>query len=412
MGKRSASTSNSRLWPLVKGSLIVASVFLILAVASGYAYVKYIESRLHAGSDLEKARDVISEPIGNEPINILLLGSDARSKKENARTDTIIVLRVNPITKKVILLFIPRDMRVKIPGRGYDKINAANAFGGPQLAIQTVENFIDLPIHHYAEVNFWGFQRMIDALGGIRIDVDEPLVDKKTKFGISAGNQLMDGERALNYVRFRRDPKGDFGRIERQQKFFKALLSQSLRLNFLYKLPSLINIFADNAETDMTVREMLRLGNFLKSVDQKNVEMVMLLGEVRRIDKRSYVVPDAQEIKKILSRLKRGLPVGKSLAKMEMDTRTRVAVLNGSGVNGLAKAVGDKLSREKFQVVSIGNADNDQYQRTVIHYARGARKEALEVKGMLGAATIKQLDQKMESSLDLVIILGKDYKDS
>lgn len=412
MGKRSASTSNSRLWPLVKGSLIVASVFLILAVASGYAYVKYIESRLHAGSDLEKARDVISEPIGNEPINILLLGSDARSKKENARTDTIIVLRVNPMAEKVILLFIPRDMRVKIPGRGYDKINAANAFGGPQLAIQTVENFIDFPIHHYAEVNFWGFQRMIDALGGIRIDVDEPLVDKKTKFGISAGNQLMDGERALNYVRFRRDPKGDFGRIERQQKFFKALLSQSLRLNFLYKLPSLINIFADNAETDMTVREMLRLGNFLKSVDQKNVEMVMLLGEVRRIDKRSYVVPDAQEIKKILSRLKRGLPVGKSLAKMEMDTRTRVAVLNGSGVNGLAKAVGDKLSREKFQVVSIGNADNDQYQRTVIHYARGARKEALEVKGMLGAATIKQLDQKMESSLDLVIILGKDYKDS
>lgn len=305
MGKRSASTRRSKFWPFLKGSLIVVGVFFILLAASAYGYLKYIERQLHANSDMEEAEEVISEPIGDEPINILLLGSDARTKKKNARSDTIIILRIIPKSKKVVLFSIPRDMRVKIPGRGYNKINAANALGGPELAIRTVENFTGLPIHHYAQVNFSGFQRIVDALGGVRINVEEPLIDRPTKFGIPAGKHLMDGELALNYVRFRHNPKGDFGRIERQQKFLKALVEQSTQLSSLFKLPYLINIFAQNAQTDMTMGEMLGLANFLKSVDRKNLEMVMLPGEVKRIGGLSYVIPDEQEIKEILGRIKK-----------------------------------------------------------------------------------------------------------
>ncbi|MEW6189271.1 MAG: LCP family protein [Actinomycetota bacterium] len=300
--------SKSKLSPVIKILLLLFAIFLVLA-ACGYAYVKYVEGRLHKDGELARAQKVMSEPLPNEPINILLLGSDS-SRGERARADAIILLRLDPPRKKAVLISIPRDMRVKIPGRGHKKINAANAYGGPRLVILTVEDFTGYPIHHFVGTDFEGFKKMVDALGGIEIYVDEPIIDKSRKYAmhIPAGYHKFDGETALNYVRYRHgDPKGDLGRIERQQKFLEAFMDKALRLKHVLKMPTLVNIFADNSRTDLTISEMIQLATFLKSLKKKDVEMVTLPGTPKTIKGVSYIIPDEERIEKILYHVKKGL---------------------------------------------------------------------------------------------------------
>lgn len=404
--------SKSKIVLVLRAAIIVFALLFVFSAAAGFAYVKYMERRLHAGGNLSQAQRAISEPVGNEPIDILLLGSDARSKDENARSDTIVALRVNPQSKRVYFISIPRDMRVKIPKYGWNKINAANALGGPELAIRTVEDFTGFIVNHYVEVNFEGFEKMIDRLGGIEIYVEKPLVDKPSKFGIPAGRQLMDGERALNYVRFRKDAKGDFGRIERQQKFFRALINKALRLQSIFKLHSLIKIFADNAETDLTTGEMLGLANFLKSVDKDKVEMVTLPGEVKRIEGKSFVVPQEDAIEEILQAIEKEKPLD-LIANQEdgvlPPSKIKVTVLNGCGITNIGRKAAEELESKGYKVVVTANASNFDYKRTVVRYSRGLYQEARIVMEFFDSAVFEVLDSEEKGSSDIVIILGKDY---
>lgn len=409
---RSELQGRSMLRSFLRTTIIVIAFLFVLGTAAGYGYVKYIERRFHSDGNLQEAQGVISEPIADEPINTLLLGSDARSKKENARSDTIIILRVNPSSKKVYFISIPRDMRVKVPGYGWDKINAANALGGPRLAVQTVEDFTGFAIHHYVEVNFEGFRKMVDRLGGVVIDVEKPLVDKATRFGIPAGRQLMHGERALDYVRFRKDAQGDFGRIERQQKFFEALVDKSFRLQSVFKLHSLITILADNTETDLSSGEMLALANLLKSVDKKNVQMVTLPGEVKRVDGRSFVIPETETINTILEAVEDEEPLETAAVKGESvisGSKLRILVLNGCGTSDIASRVAETLSERGFKIKGTANAASFDYEKTLIRYRRGRYQEAKEVSELFFGSLLEPLPGGEEGTSDVVIVVGKDY---
>ncbi len=404
--------SKSKVGHILRFAIITVALIFLFGAAAGFAYVKYIEKRLHAGGNLDQAQKAISEPVGKEPINLLLLGSDARSKDENARSDTIIILRLNPLSKKVYLISIPRDMRVKIPGYGWNKINAANALGGPELAIRTVEDFTEFTIHHYVEINFEGFKKMVDKLGGIEIYVEKPLIDKPSKFGISAGHQLMDGERALNYVRFRKDAKGDFGRIERQQKFFYALINKALRLQSIFKLHGLIKIFTDNAETDFTSGEIFGIANFLKSVDKDTVEMVTLPGEVRRIDGKSFVVPKEEVINEIMQAIEEEKPI--ALAKNEGESllppgSVKIMVLNGCGISNIAEEAASELQARGYKTIVTANASNFDYEKTIIRYNSKLYDEAKRLQGLFKDAVFEPSDFEELSSSDIVIVLGKGY---
>lgn len=172
--------------------------------------------------------------------NWLLVGSDSRqglSEEEIAklntggdigigRTDTIMLLHI-PSNGQATLISIPRDSYVNIPGHGEDKINSAFTIGGPQLLAQTVEQSTGLRIDHYAEIGFGGFSGMVDAVGGVEICVDEPIADDVISLYLDAGCQKMDGPTALSYVRTRATPMGDLDRVERQRKFFAALMDKS-----------------------------------------------------------------------------------------------------------------------------------------------------------------------------------------
>lgn len=216
----------------------------------------------------------------------VLLGSDARAD-EVSRSDTILVVRAGGG-----MLAVPRDTLVEIPGVGEDKINASYANGGPDLTVETLENLTGLPIDNYVVVDFGGVREIVDALGGITLDVEQPIaygMDGRY-VSIPAGTQELNGLEALAYVRYRGDPSADIGRIERQQRFLRALAAEAASPSNLPRLPATARAVWNNVETNMNPVEAavfaLRMG--LSGLG----EAQLYPGSPRYIDGISYWVPD------------------------------------------------------------------------------------------------------------------------
>jgi polyisoprenyl-teichoic acid--peptidoglycan teichoic acid transferase len=217
----------------------------------------------------------------------VLLGSDARAG-EAARSDTIMIARAGGG-----LLSVPRDTLVEIPSVGQDKINAAFANGGPELAVQTLENFTNLPIENYVVLNFSGVEEIVDTLGTITINVEEPIETEQDGeyFSIPAGNQELTGDEALAYVRYRGDPTADIGRIGRQQRFLSALAREASSPENLPRLPATARAIWRNVETNMSPFEAARFAiRLVLSGGASNAELYP--GTPQYIDGISYWVPD------------------------------------------------------------------------------------------------------------------------
>ncbi len=261
-----------------------------------------------------------------EPLNLLLIGSDARGET-GARSDTLIFMSINFVDRRVYMVSIPRDTRVIIPGRGQDKINAAYAYGEADLAIRTTEEFLGAAIDSFVEIDFEGFKELVDALGGIEIDVKTAIHDESPGYNmnIPAGRQEMDGETALNYVRYRHGDS-DFSRTERQQAFLRALAANTLQARTIFKLPRLINIFDEHVSTDLSEREMIALGNWLRELPRNRLETVTLMGASTMIGGISFVEPDRLFLAEVMARIDAGrsLKPMKSMdesGKMSMEKR-------------------------------------------------------------------------------------------
>lgn len=207
---------------------------------------------------------------GNERVNIMLLGIDARDadRHGNTRSDTIMVLSIDPLTKQAHLFSVMRDTYVPIPGYGHNRVNAAHAFGGPSLAMQTVSELLDLPIHYYVSIDFEGFIALVDAIGGIEFEVEKNMkyVDPTDDpaYGIidlKEGLQVLDGEKALQYVRFRHDLYSDFSRTERQRNLLTAVAKEMLTFSSIISLPSTLKEIQPYIKTNLTLDQMWALGN-------------------------------------------------------------------------------------------------------------------------------------------------------
>lgn len=233
---------------------------------------------------------------GMPRIRILALGVD----QESGNTDTIIVATVDFEKKAVYALSIPRDTRADIPGHRTFKVNAAYAWGGLETAKQTVENLLGITIDRVVLVRLEGFKRIVDLLGGVEIDIEKDMhyVDRKQKLYIhlKKGYRLLDGEKAMQYVRFRHDPLGDLGRIQRQQKFLKALAAKMFQWQEIDKLPELTRQIMEQIETDMTTREVLHLARFGKDLPPERIFMGVLPGQPQNIDGLSYYIPDETRV--------------------------------------------------------------------------------------------------------------------
>lgn len=339
-----------------------------------------------------------SEILSYNRINILIVGCD--EVENNGRADSILFLSISPKTKDVLILSIPRDTRVEIPERGMDKINHAYAFGGEKLISETVSLFLDVPIHFYAIANFNGFVNIIDKLGGLEIDVEKEMryVDKAggVDINLSPGKQILNGEKALEYIRFRQDKLGDLGRIKRQQNLAMALLNKMMNFDSIIKIPQISEEMKGYIETNINVQDAIALANLFKDINQEEVKIETIQAKPVYIKGISYLEPDIEEVQKRVKSLIYGQNIG-----------VKVEVLNGSGGSGVAHRVAKELELQGFEIVKIGNADRFDYEKTeIIVYSKKVNLDDAFKKLFNDFEIVKE--NQTNTNLDLVIILGKD----
>ncbi|WP_027965248.1 LCP family protein [Halalkalibacillus halophilus] len=251
--------SKKKIW------IIILIVILILALAAG-GYALHLYNKLDdtvtemytpLDSDREKREEIDQRLDDKDTINVLMLGVDER-EGDRGRSDTMIFASLNPDTNEMLMFSIPRDTYVNIPGRGEDKINHAYAFGGSELAVQTVENFLDTTIHFYSRVNMDGLEDDVDALGGVTVNNDREFSHNGNTFPV--GEISLDGSEALSYSRERKqDPQGDLGRNDRQQKIIDSMVQEAMSFDSFTRIDSVLTAVGSNVETNMQMAEMRKM---------------------------------------------------------------------------------------------------------------------------------------------------------
>jgi len=262
---------------------------------------------------------------GRDRLNVLLLGVDTREDALTNNSDTVILLSLDPVAHTGVMLSIPRDTLVEIPGIGQEKVNAAYALGGSggaELARRTVERFLGIPIHTYAVIDFAAFRETIDAVGGVLLDVPRPLRDEEfptADYGVEritflAGPQLLDGEEALRYARSRHD-SNDFSRARRQQAVIKALRTR-LAQGGVFRLPAVVQRVGPLVRTSFDPASVLPLARTALSVDESQLRSDLLLPcdvdvphcELEEVSSASgyYLVPDVDKVRALVADLLAG----------------------------------------------------------------------------------------------------------
>ncbi|WP_078555890.1 LCP family protein [Bacillus alkalicellulosilyticus] len=300
-----------------KPLLIVGMIMSVLALAvGGYGFYLYNSvSVMHDPLDREKS-DKREEKVSvnsKEPISILLAGVDSTGEEHEGRSDTLIVLTVNPNTQSAKMVSIPRDTRTEIIGRGQlDKINHAYAFGGVQMTIDTVENLLDIPIDHYVSINMEGFTKIVDSLGGVTVENDFAFTEGKHYF--EEGQLHLSGEEALSYARMRKkDPRGDFGRNARQRQVVEAVIQEGAQFSSITRVGDILGIVGQSVRTDLLLDDMWTIQSKY-SPARHHIEQIELTGEGTNINGIYYLNIPEEEIQRVRHELRAHLEIDKVFA--------------------------------------------------------------------------------------------------
>lgn len=313
--------------------LVWTVLFVLFTGGGAFAYVTYktfqtangTQSELRRGDKSDKRETTVD--LTKDHFSVLLAGTDARPGDTSSRADTLIVATFNKQGKKVSMLSIPRDSLVYIPYvEREDKINHSFAHGGIDATIETVENLLDIPIDYYALVNFNGVVTIVDALGGIEVDVLLPINtldsnDKRQSIQLEPGLQTLNGEEALAYARMRyEDPEGDIGRTKRQQQVIQAIVEKSTSLSSITKLNGLLDAAGENLQTNMSLSEAMQLQPFIKSLNQ--VARIELKGADTKINGGYYYQIDPTSLEQTKQELKAQLGLVADTGSTGAETET------------------------------------------------------------------------------------------
>ena len=294
------------LWKrlLIGAALVIFASAAATAVAAFHEIDKVVQA-LELGPELKLGKELAKTDPG-EPQTLMILGSDRRPKHNpegaaGARSDTIMLVRLDPDKEAIALMSLPRDLKVEIPGHGTDKINAAYEFGGPKLTLKTVKQLTGLPINHVINVAFTGFWRAVNAIGCVYADIDRRYYNASAEYtyiNVQPGYQRMCGRKALQYVRFRHEDN-DLVRSARQQDFLRLTKQQVATSELISKRDRLVKIFGRNTTTDSGLRsrsEVLRLLKLAVGTAGLPVREVHFEGEVGP----SYVEASNQQVQKLV----------------------------------------------------------------------------------------------------------------
>jgi LCP family protein required for cell wall assembly len=302
------SIKKKRKWVRI---LILSFILLFLAV-SAYAFTVYNSLKgavetMHQPLDRKKSDKRVEDVSlkSSQPFTVLLLGVDKR-KNDRGRSDSIIVLAVNPKKESVEMVSIPRDTRTDIVGKGkQDKINHAYAFGGVDMSINTIEKFLDIPIDYYIQINMEGFKDIVDAVGGVNVQNTLDFTYEGQHFPI--GNLDLNGEKALKYSRMRYDdPRGDFGRETRQRQIIQGVLKEGASLKSLANYGDIFQALGENVKTSLTFDEMVKIQSNYRNAG-KNIEQEQVKGSGTKIEGIYYYIVPQEEKNRIHGLLKEHL---------------------------------------------------------------------------------------------------------
>ena len=418
-----------------KIALVIVStiISLVLLAAIGVlAFAMYVQNSMSPQTKLEKEKLSLalatSKPM--EPYNVLILGVDARPEETQFRSDSMILAHIDPATKRAWLVSIPRDTLATVPGYGDRKINDAHFFGGPALTIKTVSQFTGLKINHYVELNFNGFKRAVDGMGGVWVDVPVAINDIDAERSphhraakVPAGYQLLDGEHALTFVRARHQFKDqDFSRMKDQQIFFKAMAEQMSKTSNVAQIPGIVTAVAPYIRTDMNLMDMIKTGLALREAGGKNVYTTTVMGEwkVPVPGGQGYIYPDKVGLATIVSDIKaersfEGTKTVKAAANGSLASSTKkpsqvtVTVRNGAGFAGAATQAGSILKAQGFKVPTVGNANQNVYNQTLVVYKTDIGLAQLVAGYLPPNAKIVQSRGLYSFKTSVLVIVGKDW---
>lgn len=393
-------------------------------------------------------------------LHIMVMGVDRRND-DAGRSDTLMAVTVNKDAGTAQILSLPRDTRVQIEGNGYDKVNHAYAYGGHKLTGQTVEKLLGVPMDYYVLVDIQAFERIIDALDGVDINVEKRMYyedpwddDGGLVIDLYPGMQHMDGKKAIQYVRFR-DGEGDIGRIARQQHFMQAVMEKMLSPSVVPKLPKLMEEIQSAVETDMPLTEMVSLAQLLPSIREHGMISEMVPGSPAYLEDISYWLPDIMKLRQLVAsqmnteladsalesaqvlvnEYQASLPKGITVMAEKSDTaqpkssksaseegdkeskaetKAKVAkasgpegisvfIINDSGINGAAARMADKLRAKGFNVTGVDTGRKSDRAHTII-VTDSSNTDWFY--GMPFACTIMDGGEPNEA----VIYIGQDYE--
>jgi LCP family protein required for cell wall assembly len=415
-----------RRWPWV----FMWLAFLVVGAGAGLAVASYqlLDNTLGKASPDTKlvidAQKAVDPDVPGRPVNILLIGSDKRAGAEGAgdpgRSDSLILLRMDGDRGFISMLSFPRDLYVNIPGYGTDKINAAFSAGGPAKTIETIKSLTGQPINYFVNIDFDGFEKLVDQVGGVYLDVDRKYfhknvpgdgIDDYEEIDLKPGYQRLNGVDALDYVRYRHTDS-DFARIARQQAFLSELKRQTNRFGNLPEIPAYASIFADNITTN--VRSVPRLLGIMEqaiTTDKDRIARNSISGTPTMRNGASIVEAPQSEIDaKVEAWLNPEFEQGSATTVVSPNS-VRVQVRNGNGRLLDAETATDQLRQKGFDAVSDGNADSFGKADTVVAYAEGQRDAAKNVAALFGAdAVIAALPRKSTpEGVDVRVTLGESY---
>ncbi|ARV61865.1 LytR family transcriptional regulator [Nostocales cyanobacterium HT-58-2] len=367
------------------------------------------------------------------PVNILIMGMsvlppDVRTPPAEAKklgylpqvnsfdglADVMLLVRFDPEHKKVNMLSIPRDTRTEIDGHGTKKINSTNVIGGPALTAKTVSNLLDgVGIDRYIRINVLGVGKLVDALGGVTVYVPKDMKyqddSQHLYINLKKGKRHLNGDQALQLLRFRHDENGDIGRIQRQQMVMRALMDQSLNPATVTQLPKVLNVVKEHIDTNLTLEELLALVGFGVRTNRSDMQMLMVPGRFSQKGEFnvSYWIPDKQRINSMMAQ---HFDVQTDSMPNVVDPASlRVAIQNSTGSdNANLRPLIRALQRSGYTNVYVAKSWGEPLEVTHIVAQQGDGNSAESIRSTIGFGEVR-VESTGNLGSDISIQIGKDW---
>ncbi len=427
-------------WLLI--SLGLTAVSLTSAAAGAFIAVSLSTTPLQQSSLTPEQEEVFSKdeaisyknlrlPELSRPVNVLVLGTKVLTSEVDEKpiedlgyhalvnsfkglSDTMVLVRFDPLSNKLSLLSIPRDTQTTI---NYElkKINEANYYGGPSLAAETVSELLGgVPIDRYVRVNIQGVEKVIDALGGVTVYVPKDLKytdhSQHLYIDLKEGEQHLDGDQAVSFLRFRHDRYGDIGRVQRQQMFMRALVEQALKPQTLLRMPEILSIISSHIDTNLTVEELVALSGFASQTKRSNVQMLMLPGRFSGDGKHevSYWLPNSYQIKNMVAEY---FDHGQPSFEVEptKPTNLKIAIQDSTEDPEAVRRMINYLREAGYRRIFVSDEWPQTLETTRIVAQNGDDLGAATLRADLGIGEVL-VESTGNLASDITIVLGQDWQ--